>query len=214
MTGFRLLHVGCGAKTHADLAPPFNQPPWQEFRLDIDPAVEPDIIASITDMPGVATSSFDCVWSSHNIEHLYPHDVPRALVEFVRVLTPAGFAVVTVPDLAAAARSVAEGGLLETAYLSPAGPVAPIDILFGFRPALAAGNHFMAHRTGFTQDSLGQALRDAGFVSVAVTTDGHWNLWAVASLATADQAATGALADMLAGRRDHDPARNPSDLQR
>jgi predicted SAM-dependent methyltransferase len=39
-------------------------------------------------MSALATGSVDAVVSSHNMEHLYPHEVPLALAEFVRVLKP------------------------------------------------------------------------------------------------------------------------------
>jgi len=67
--------------------------------LDIDPSVAPDIVGTMTDMSAVATASIDAIFSSHNIEHLYPHEVPIALAEFLRVLKDDGFAVVTCPDL-------------------------------------------------------------------------------------------------------------------
>ncbi|MBF0310248.1 MAG: methyltransferase domain-containing protein [Magnetococcales bacterium] len=159
----RFLHVGCGP------ARPFTAPcfrgEWQEVRLDIDPGVQPDLLASITDMRCVADSGFDGLFSSHNLEHLYPHEVIIALKEFRRVLKPDGFAVITVPDLQAVCAQVAENRLAETAYLSQAGPIAPLDMLYGFRPALAAGNLYMAHRCGFTLSLLVASLREAGFPS-------------------------------------------------
>jgi SAM-dependent methyltransferase len=194
----RVLHVGCGRNTHADLPPPFNGPPWQEVRLDIDRSMAPDIVASITNMAGIASASFDAVWSSHSIEHLYAHEVPQALAEFVRILSPKGFAVIQVPDLETVAEAVIGGRLLVPAYVAPAGAVAPLDILFGYRPALAAGNHYMAHRTGFTAASLRQVLLEAGFASVAVRRDGSWAVCAVASRSIEDSAATEFMADNLA----------------
>jgi hypothetical protein len=49
--------------------------------------------------------------------------------------------------------------------------IAALDILFGHRPSLAAGNTFMAHRTGFTGETLGAALINAGFAAVLVQRD-------------------------------------------
>ena len=40
----------------------------------------------ITEMTPVETGSVDAVWSSHNLGHLYRHEVPRALGEFLRIL--------------------------------------------------------------------------------------------------------------------------------
>ena len=103
-------------------------------RLDIDPAVQPDVIGTMTDMAAVASESVDAIFSSHNIEHLYPHEVPLALKEFLRVLKPDGFFVVTCPDLQSVCALVAQGKLTEAAYQSPAGPIAAIDILYGHAP--------------------------------------------------------------------------------
>lgn len=159
----------------------FHGDAWREIRLDIDASVKPDIIASMLDMGAVATASVDAVFSSHNVEHLYPHEVPRALAEFRRVLRPDGIAVVTCPDLQSVAALIAQDKLDEPAYVSPAGPVAPLDILYGFRPALARGNLFMAHRTGFSARTLGRALVAAGFAQYSVQRERRTlNLWAIA----------------------------------
>jgi len=194
---FRLLHVGCGQTTSADLPPPFNQPPWQEIRLDIDPSVAPDIVASITDMPMVGDGAVHAVWSAHNLEHLYPHEVQVALAEFARVLAPDGFAVITVPDLERVAAAIVETGPTQPAYISPAGPIAPIDMMFGHRKSLAEGYLHMAHRTGFTAASLKDALSEAGF-AVAEVRHGGWALWAVASRNAEDAGQCSRLAEGLA----------------
>ena len=72
----KLLHVGCGPKTQANTHPAFHDPrQWAETRLDIDPNAKPDIVASMTDMSMVESGQFDAIFSSHNLEHLYPHDL-------------------------------------------------------------------------------------------------------------------------------------------
>lgn len=176
----RLLHVGCGPANPANLPPLFRTTDWQEVRLDIDPTCAPDIVGSMTDMATVETGSFAAVFSSHNLEHLYPHEVPRALREFCRVLATDGFALLTMPDLQSVAVLVAQDKLEDIAYESPGGPIAPLDMLYGHRPSLARGNLFMAHRTGFTAKTLTKALFAAGFAQVAVRRDGQFGLWAIA----------------------------------
>ena len=175
------LHVGCGPKRKERTTAGFAD--WSELRFDIDESVQPDLVGTMTDMSSVSSESVDAVFSSHNIEHLYPHEVPVALSEFLRVLKPDGFAVITCPDLQAVCALVAEDKLTEPAYTSPAGPISPLDILYGHRPQMARGNLYMAHRCGFTQKVLTGTLQAAGFKSVASVSRGHpyFDLWAVAS---------------------------------
>jgi len=71
------LHVGCGPKRKDRTTAGFAD--WSELRFDIDEAVQPDLVGTMTDMSSVSTESVDAVFSSHNIEHLYPHEVPVAL---------------------------------------------------------------------------------------------------------------------------------------
>jgi SAM-dependent methyltransferase len=166
-----VLHVGCGTYHLEKLPPVFQASGWREIRLDIDPEVHPDIVASITDMRVISDGSVDAVYSSHNIEHLYPHDVSLALREMHRVLKPNGFAFIKLPDLQEVARHIADGKLEDPLYLSPMGPIAPLDILYGHRASLAGGNAFMAHRTGFTGETVGSALIRAGFAAALVQRD-------------------------------------------
>jgi SAM-dependent methyltransferase len=178
----QLLHVGCGPRNQRRLPACFQNGQWQEIRLDIDPAVEPDILGSITDLHMVTGASVDAIWSSHNLEHLDSFDVPRALAEFKRVLKPDGYALITLPDLRAIALHIAAGHLDEPLYQSAAGPISALDIVYGHQAALAAGNRYMAHRCGFTAATLGRSLIEAGFHEVRVHEGRLWDLWAVASM--------------------------------
>jgi predicted SAM-dependent methyltransferase len=179
------LHVGCGPKSKSGTTRGFATEQWQELRFDIDESVNPDILGTMTDMSQVKDASVDALFSSHNIEHLYPHEVPVALAEFKRVLKPGGFVIITCPDLQSVCALVAEDKLTDEAYMSPAGPIAPIDILYGHRPAMANGNVFMAHRCGFTKKVLTGSLQAAGFDMVLPIQRAHpaYDLWAVAALA-------------------------------
>ena len=177
------LHVGCGPNHKELTTKGFNTPDWNELRLDIDRSVNPDIVGTMLDMPAIDDASVQAIFSCHNIEHLYPHEVSMALKEFIRVLTPEGFLVITCPDLQSVCALIAEDKLTESAYIAPAGPVAPLDILYGYRPALAQGNFFMAHRCGFTEKVLTMTLNANGFATVAVKRRGHpfYDLYAVAT---------------------------------
>ena len=106
-----------------------------------------------------------------------------ALKEFLRVLKPDGFLVVTCPDLQSVCALVVDDKLTEPAYNSPVGPISPIDILYGYRPFIERGNLHMAHKCGFTKKVLVGTLRGAGFMTTAAINRSypHYDLWAVAS---------------------------------
>jgi SAM-dependent methyltransferase len=182
-----VLNVGCGPKGRAHGFAGLSD--WREVRMDIDPAVQPDVLGTMTDMATVATGTVDAIVSSHNIEHLYPHEVPLALAEFVRVLKPDGVALITCPDLQSVCARVARGELASPLYTSGAGPIAALDILFGLRTAMAAGNLYMAHRCGFTLDVLANTLQACGFARfVGQARPEQFDLWMVASKAELDNA--------------------------
>jgi hypothetical protein len=174
-----VLHVGCGPDTKAQLPTYFASDDWEEMRFDIDPQHRPDVIGTMTDMSAVLTDSTDALYSSHNVEHLYPHEVGIALREFHRVLRADGVAIVRCPDLRSVCRHIADGNLLEPVYTASAGPVSPIDMIYGLRTETRSGNHFFAHKCGFILEVLIAALRQAGFATVAAGTSGY-ELWAVA----------------------------------
>jgi len=185
----RVLNAGSGPVSARQLHPAFLTDCWREVRFDIDPQVTPDIVGSITDMSKLIPSqSFDSVWSSHSLEHLYAHEVSAALGEFRRILKADGFALITTPDVESIASMILEHGLGHVAYISPMGPITPHDMLFGHSPSIERGNVFMAHNTGFTCGSLGQHLLDAGFPVVLAKREGL-ALWALALMEEADKSA-------------------------
>ena len=174
------LHVGCGPKRQSQT--PFAGKHWRELRLDIDATVQPDVIGTMTEMAVVADSSVDAIFSSHNIEHLYPHEVPLALQEFRRVLKPDGFVLLTCPDLQSVCKLVAENKLTEPAYQSGMGPITPLDILYGHRVSMKQGNLYMAHRCGFTGKVLVATFQAEGFGAAVKARPQHFDLWALAAV--------------------------------
>ena len=176
----KFLHIGCGKKRK--LETPFAETNWQEIRLDISPTFHPDLIGSMTEMNAVKDSSVDAIFSSHNIEHLLPHEVPLALQEFKRVLKPEGFALITCPDLQSVCEVVAKDQLTDPIFMTSSGPIAAIDIIFGHRPALQRGELHMAHRCGFTAKSMGNSLAIEGFTSITTRVVGDLNLWTIAGI--------------------------------
>jgi len=177
--GVRLvLHVGCGMPEETGLHERFRGPEWSELRLDVDPDVQPDIVASITDMSPVPDRAVDAVYSHHNIEHVFAHEVTVVMQEFFRVLRPGGEVLLATPDLQNVARTIASGRLEDPLYTSGAGKITALDIVYGLRSDIVTGREFMAHRTGFTRGTLARRLGAAGFVDVEVTRAAPYALWA------------------------------------
>jgi SAM-dependent methyltransferase len=161
-----VLDVGGGSKL---IAIPPHYTGWGQLMLDIDANAKPDVLADARELAQLEPGLFDAVYCSHNLEHYYAHDVPRVLAGFAHVLKPEGFAEIRVPDVAAVARAMTEGGrdMEDVLYTSPAGPIMVRDVLYGLARAIQkTGVDFYAHKTGFTRRSLGDALRRAGFGAV------------------------------------------------
>jgi hypothetical protein len=136
---------------------------WRQIRVDAEPAVQPDIVADITDLSAIASSSVNAVWTSHCIEHLFQHEVTVALSEIYRVLNDDGFACILVPDLQTIANYIVSDRMDDVVYQSPSGPITAHDVLFGHGPAIARGHIRMAHRCGFTPSVMARHLNEARF---------------------------------------------------
>jgi SAM-dependent methyltransferase len=161
-----LLNLGSGP--HQAILLPAYFDDWTQVRVDVDPSVEPDIIADLTDLSPIPGNHADAVWASHCLEHLYEHQVITALREFRRVVREDGFVCVIVPDLQAVANYVAADRLNEPIYDSPAGPITPHDIFFGYGAAIASGRTSMAHRCGFTPGVLQSCFEQLRFGEVVL----------------------------------------------
>ena len=166
----KVLNVGCGsAKIH------YMFDGWEETRLDIDPAVKPDIVSDILFMhetKALQQTRFDAVYSSHTLEHLYAHEIPMALYRFYQALKPGGIVFIGVPNLQAVAEHIASGNLEGFLYKSPAGDISPIDCVYGFRKFVKGGTEFYAHKTGFSPQTLTAKLKAAGFAEITIKSNG------------------------------------------
>ncbi|RXH16958.1 methyltransferase domain-containing protein [Bradyrhizobium guangzhouense] len=175
-----MLNAGAGSTTARRILPLLTSADWEEVRLDLDREMNPDIVGSLTDISRLfPPASFDGIWCSHAIEHLFAHEVHPTFVQFRQILKPDGFALILCPDLEAVAQHLLKHGLADIAYSSPAGPIRPLDMLYGHSRAIEEGRHYMAHKTGFTAERLGTMLRGAGFAQVSVR-DENFELCALA----------------------------------
>jgi len=162
ITGKTVLHVGCGSD---------SLPEWfkdcNETRLDIVDTFKPDIVANMMSMGDIG--KYDIVLARHSLEHLAPHEVGKALKEFIRVLNDGGLAIVFVPDLEDVKPT--EDILFE----SPAGPITGLDLMYGFRKVLEE-SPFMAHKTGFTKELIEKEFDQAGFNKIKANRLANYDL--------------------------------------
>jgi hypothetical protein len=160
----KLLNVGGGNRTIA--LPPFFDG-WTHHLLDIDARVKPDVLGDARQMERlVPAGTYDAIYCSHNIEHYYPHDVPKVLRGFLHALKIDGFAEIRCPDIGAVLRAIVEKDMDidDVLYVSASGPIKAHDVIYGYSVEIErSGLDFFAHKRGFTEKSLRNAVVDAGF---------------------------------------------------
>lgn len=158
----RLLHIGCGSQPLPDWLLPA-----EEVRVDIDPETKPDFVRDMLNLHGIGT--FDWIYSSHCLEHLYPYQVPRCLTEWMRVLNPNGSVLIVVPDLEDVRPT--EHVLMDCDL----GLICGLDMFYGHHNVLES-QPYMAHHCGFISETLEAALKAAGFVNVSMQRLSNYNL--------------------------------------
>lgn len=141
------LNIGCGGRR----IPGYTG-------IDAVPRPAADIVAMADNIPlddGVA----DEIMAIHIIEHFYEWEVPTVLQEWKRLLKPGGKLVLEMPDIVKCAKNLVDNvkrGGKHHDQLSYWG-------LYG-DPRLK--DPFMTHRWGWTFQTLGQVLHDAGFQDI------------------------------------------------
>ena len=217
----RRLNAGSGP-VPGPVHPGFDRSIWKEVRIDIDPRNAPDLVGSISNMRGIVEDdSFDAVWCSHCIEHLHDHEVLPALREFRRILSDDGLAIISCPNLNAIVKLLVSEDIESVAYLSPAGPVRLLDMIFGHSCSIEMGHVHMTHKTGFTVDRLGRLAVHAGFAEARVLEGENLDLWAALMMPKAEVPALAALfedtniATLFSDRSlSGDPAQDPTRRKR
>lgn len=156
-----LLHVGCGYRDRNYTPKIFQSLEWKHVRVDINPACRPDVVDDITKMTNWEPDSVDGIFSSHNLEHLYPRQAVAALQRFRQILRYGfGVLILHVPDATLAMEHALKYGINSVIYNSEAGPVTPFDMLYGFNPEQ---DPFMAHKMAITENVMKELLIEAGF---------------------------------------------------
>jgi SAM-dependent methyltransferase len=159
-----LLAVGCGL----DDLKQWKESGYGCVRLDIDPETKPDIVGSMVDLSKIQDATYQVVYCSHALEHLYPHEVGRALAEFHRVLKPGGRAVILVPDLE---------GVPATDDVLPGSDLCGLHLYYGDASQIEA-HPYMAHHCGFVESTLKAAMEAAGF-TVETQRMSYYNLMGI-----------------------------------
>jgi SAM-dependent methyltransferase len=170
----KFLHVGCGKKRKDSTTNVFNTDEWKEYTLDIDPSCDPNFIGTMTDLSMIDDETFDAIYSSHNIEHLYIHEAMEAVKEFRRVLKKDGYVMIICPDLISTCEEIIKKGPYEPLYyvrqsndeISKDIYVSGIDILYGWRPELQNGNYYMAHNSAYNESGLIKLFEQNNFQAI------------------------------------------------
>lgn len=142
----RVLIAGCGEEGQQ-----WADQGWDVVRLDIDPRTSPHIVGDMRDLGDIG--EFDAVACNNALEHLYPHEVLKALKEFHRVLKPGGHAVIQVPDLQ---------DVKATEDVIPEIGMTGLHLMYG-DPSRLEEFPYMAHHCGFVSATLARVLGEAGF---------------------------------------------------
>lgn len=129
------------------------------FDLERNRRGEPaEIVCDLVDLvdlpPADRGGSFDEVRCWQVLEHLTPSQAPRALEGFWRVLNPGGTLDLEVPDVAAIVNGWHRGDL---------GWVDMLRNLYGSESPAMPDDHYNAHRWGWSEATLHDALVLAGF---------------------------------------------------
>jgi hypothetical protein len=170
-----ILNLGC-ADTHLENV----AEGWQEVRADIDPRYDPDIIVDVRDLSSLEHKSFDAIYCSHVIEHVYAFEVLPMLRNFHRIARE--YVQIRCPDIGMIAKTIAAGiAPDQPLYRAPAGIVTALDLIYGYAPHIKNTSEFYAHKTGFTNAILGRLLTMVGFGYVRVFE--HPNEWELEAIA-------------------------------
>jgi predicted SAM-dependent methyltransferase len=155
-----LLNIGAGSEP-LNIAALANH---KELRYDNDETSNPDILGDIASMNMIPAQSVDVLWASHIIEHVFWGEIPGVFGEIKRILKKDGCAILITPNLGSLGPYM-EDRIDETVYTTSAGPIAPLDMLYGYRGFTSRGMTGMMHKIGFNARLLHTALNTCGLTN-------------------------------------------------
>lgn len=125
------------------------------LNVDIRPESGADIIDDVRTLSSVEDNSVDLIYACHLFEHFDKHEYPVVLRNWYKKLKEGGELRLAVPDIEAACTYIAQTGIIEYFYSSFWG---------------SQRNEFDYHKWGWTEITLRNALKYAGFKNVK-----RWN---------------------------------------
>ena len=161
------LNLGCGYQQIAGF-----------IGVDFDESLDPDIVSPVEDLSWCPDNAVDMIFASHVLEHLNLDDSRKALKEWLRVLKPAGFLDVAVPDINEIYMLYKKGSRwgeyqqpIDLVYVNATAFGANLlaDAIPEMRDMYGGPGH--EHKQIFIHDMLVQRLLEAGFVEVHEVTN-------------------------------------------
>ncbi|MCU1453318.1 MAG: hypothetical protein JWN46_1464 [Acidimicrobiales bacterium] len=149
----RRLNLGCGFDHRDD-----------HLNVDFQDFHHPDLVADVRDLPMLPTGGFEEILAQDVLEHLPRSDTHAALQEWARLLQPGGRLHLQMPDVTACGRFLVE-------HDDTADHEQLLSQLFGTQ-----GYTGDFHLAGFTDLTLVEALRLAGFHRSVLGTRDGWML--------------------------------------
>lgn len=115
----------------------------------------PDILADVRSIP-LPDGCADELMAIHLFEHFHPWEAPKLLAEWHRLLKPGGVLILEMPDLVKCCKNVLSNVMKGGRALEQLG-------MWGLYGDPRDENPYMAHRWGWTYDTLAPLLKAAGF---------------------------------------------------
>ena len=116
-------------------------------RVDSREEVQPDLRMDLRDLSGIATESYDYVFSSHTLEHFPPDEAKQILREMLRICKQGGEIQLLLPNVLGALQLLEQGHNEPLVWWH----------LYGRQDA-----DWNRHNTGFTAARIGQLLTELG----------------------------------------------------
>lgn len=151
----------------------FKQDAWSEIRIDAYDDVQPDAVHPLTSLPMIKDASLDAVWIGHVLHRMSFKDGRAMLKEAMRGLKDGGIVGISVPDIQVPATYAAHGELEKTVFTAPVGDITALDMLYGYQKAIDAGDASRHHLSGFTAETFGLFLREAGICNLQMQQRGY-----------------------------------------